>query len=166
MTMNSREIMATDALVAEAAVSQHAVHIGGLEGAGHDGGESGHHQHQGQVGKRSGTASWHGRRCSGRPPRRWTGPCGGWKRTGHRQSWTAPKKMPPISTHSTTGIQPNTAAWMGPLIGAGAGDRRKVVAHQHRSLGGDIVHAVLQLMGRGGPGVIHAPAPRLASHPP
>ena len=45
----------------------------------------------------------------------------------------------------------------GAVDGAGAGDRRKVVAHQHRSLGGDIVHAVLQLMGRGGPGVIHAP---------
>ena len=33
------------------------------------------------------------------------------------KSWTAPKKMPPMSTHSTTGTQPKTAAWMGPLMG-------------------------------------------------
>ena len=33
------------------------------------------------------------------------------------KSCMAPKKMPPMSTHSSTGTQPNTAAWMGPLMG-------------------------------------------------
>ena len=33
------------------------------------------------------------------------------------KSCTAPMKMPPISTHRSTGTQPNTAAWMGPLMG-------------------------------------------------
>ena len=33
------------------------------------------------------------------------------------KSCTAPKKIPPMSTHSSTGTQPNTAAWIGPLIG-------------------------------------------------
>lgn len=46
---------------------------------------------------------------------------------------------------------------MGPLMGAGAGDGRKVVTHQNRSLGGDVVHAVLQLMGGGDFGVVNAP---------
>ena len=33
------------------------------------------------------------------------------------KSCIAPKKMPPMSTHKSTGTQPNTAAWMGPLMG-------------------------------------------------
>ena len=33
------------------------------------------------------------------------------------KSCMAPKKMPPMSTHKSTGTQPNTAAWMGPLMG-------------------------------------------------
>ena len=32
-------------------------------------------------------------------------------------SHTPPKKMPPMRTHSSTGTQPKTAAWIGPLIG-------------------------------------------------
>ena len=33
------------------------------------------------------------------------------------KSCMAPKKMPPMSTHSSTGTQPKTAAWIGPLMG-------------------------------------------------
>src|SRR5574344_195796 len=33
------------------------------------------------------------------------------------KSWTAPKNSPPIRTHNVTGIHPNTAAWIGPVIG-------------------------------------------------
>ena len=33
------------------------------------------------------------------------------------KSCTAPKNTPPMSTHKSTGTQPNTAAWMGPLMG-------------------------------------------------
>ena len=33
------------------------------------------------------------------------------------KSVTAPKKMPPIRTHSRTGSQPNAAAWMAPVTG-------------------------------------------------
>ena len=33
------------------------------------------------------------------------------------KSWTAPKNNPPIRIHNKTGTQPNTAAWIGPLIG-------------------------------------------------
>ena len=33
------------------------------------------------------------------------------------KSCMAPKKMPPMSTHRSTGTQPKMAAWMGPLMG-------------------------------------------------
>ena len=33
------------------------------------------------------------------------------------KSCIAPKKMPPRSTHRSTGTQPKMAAWMGPLMG-------------------------------------------------
>ena len=33
------------------------------------------------------------------------------------KSVTAPKKTPPIRTHSRTGSQPNAAAWMAPVTG-------------------------------------------------
>ena len=33
------------------------------------------------------------------------------------KSWTAPKNSPPIRTHRVTGSHPNTAAWIGPVIG-------------------------------------------------
>ena len=33
------------------------------------------------------------------------------------KSWTAPKKIPPMMHQSITGSHPNTAAWIGPLIG-------------------------------------------------
>ena len=33
------------------------------------------------------------------------------------KSVTAPKKIPPISTHKSTGTQPNTAAWIAPVTG-------------------------------------------------
>ena len=33
------------------------------------------------------------------------------------KSCVAPKKMPPMSTHKSTGTQPKMAAWMGPLMG-------------------------------------------------
>ena len=33
------------------------------------------------------------------------------------KSCTPPKKIPPMSTHSATGTQPKTAAWIGPFIG-------------------------------------------------
>ena len=33
------------------------------------------------------------------------------------KSCTAPKNTPPIRTHSSTGTQPKTAAWIGPLMG-------------------------------------------------
>ena len=33
------------------------------------------------------------------------------------KSVTAPKKMPPSSTHSSTGSQPNAAAWIAPVTG-------------------------------------------------
>lgn len=34
------------------------------------------------------------------------------------KSWTAPKKTPPSRIHSSTGTQPKTEAWMGPLMAA------------------------------------------------
>ena len=42
-----------------------------------------------------------------------------WRSDANRapKSCMAPKKMPPMSTHKSTGTQPNTAAWMGPLMG-------------------------------------------------
>ena len=45
----------------------------------------------------------------------------------------------------------------GAVDGAGAGDGGKMVSHQDRGFGRDIVHAVLQLMSWGGLGVVHAP---------
>ena len=33
------------------------------------------------------------------------------------KSCTAPKNSPPMSTQRVTGIHPNTAAWMGPVMG-------------------------------------------------
>ena len=33
------------------------------------------------------------------------------------KSCMAPKKIPPMRTHSSTGTQPKMAAWMGPLMG-------------------------------------------------
>ena len=135
---------------------QHAVHIGGLEGAGHDGGESGHHQHQGQVGKDQeqllGTVAdvqgdhlADGLALVADGSEQGTVVMDGAEKDAadqHPQHHRHPAEYGGLD---------------GAVDGAGAGDRRKVVAHQHRSLGGDIVHAVLQLMGRGGPGVIHAP---------
>ena len=33
------------------------------------------------------------------------------------KSWRPPKKIPPKTHHRNTGTQPNTEAWMGPLMG-------------------------------------------------
>ena len=45
----------------------------------------------------------------------------------------------------------------GAVDGAGAGDGGKVVSHQDRGLGRDVVHAVLQLMSWGDLGVVNTP---------
>ena len=45
----------------------------------------------------------------------------------------------------------------GAVNGAGAGDGGKVMSHQDRGFGRDVVHAVFQLMSWGDLGVVHAP---------
>ena len=42
-----------------------------------------------------------------------------WRMEANRaeKSCTPPKKMPPITIHRSTGIQPKNAAWMGPVMG-------------------------------------------------
>ena len=65
------------------------------------------------------------------------------------KSVTAPKKMPPTRIHSSTGSQPKAAAWMAPVTGPAPAMEEKLMAEHRPAVGGDIVLAVLQPVGRG-----------------
>ena len=135
---------------------QHAVHIGGLEGVGHDGGKGSHHQDQGQV-------------CEDDEQLLGPGADGvaddladgfALMANGGEQGaeiMDAAEEDAADQDPQHNGNPAEHSGLDGAVDGACAGDRGKVMAHQNGSLGGTVVLTVLQLMGRGDAGVIHAP---------
>ena len=141
---------------------QHALIEGGTEGAGDDGGEGGHNQDQGQIGEDQeqalGTLAHVG---------------GDDLADGLAAVTDGGKQGAEImdaAEEDTAEDNPQCAGAPaeaggsgadGTGNGAGTGDGGEVVAHQHRSLGGHIVNAVLHGVGRGGL-VVLTDAPLLA----
>ena len=133
-----------------------AVGVEAVEGAGHDGGEGGHHQHQGQVredqeellGPLADVDGHH--LAQGLALVADGGEQGAVVMDGAEED--AADEHPQHHGHPAEDGRLN-----GAVNGAGAGDGGKVVSHQDRGFGRDVVHAILQLMSWSDLGVVHPP---------
>ena len=135
---------------------ERAVSIEANKGAGHDGGEGGHHQDQGQIREDQeqllgAVADVHSDNLTD-----------GLALVADRSEQSA--VVMDSAEEDTADQDPQhhghpakDSGLDGTVDGAGAGDGGKVVTHQNRSLGGDVVHTVLQFVGRGDLGVVNTP---------
>ena len=130
--------------------------VGSLEGVGHDGGESGNHQDQGQV-------SEHDEQLLGLGADGVTDDLTDGLALVADGSEQGAEVMDAAEEDTADqdpqhdGDPAEDSGLDGAVDGAGAGDRGKVMAHQHGSLGGTIVLTIFQLMSRSRTGVIHTP---------
>ena len=130
--------------------------IGGLESVGHDGRESGHHKDQGQIGEDNEQFLGLGADCIADDFTDGLALMANGSKQGTKVMHAAEEDA--ADEHPQHHRNPaKHSSLNGSIDGTGAGDRGKVMAHKHRTLGRTVILAVFQFMGRGNTLVIDTP---------